>query len=504
MSGLGQKVTSGAVWVTLSKLFGQIVHFIVGMVLARLLTPDDYGTVALLSIFFAIAGSIASCGFGNALVQKKEAGDIEFNSVFYTSVAMSFVVYAILFLVAPYIADFYHTPVLCSVTRVSAIQFVLSAINSIQGAEISRKMLFDKQFKISMITCIVSAVFGILFAFMGFGVWALVWASLLTSISGIMASWTIVAWRPKLMYSFSAVKGLFSYGWKLSLSGMIHTTYTNLYGFLVGRIYTPADLAYVNKGQSMPNLLMSTIDGTILGVSFPALAKLQDDGSRFREAVRRMVKCSTFLVFPLMAGLSLCARPLILLLYGHQWEPAIPYVQIACFGFALFPFSSINTAAISAAGRSDVFLLLEILKKGVGITLMLCTIRHGVFVFMCVMSVVQPFFGMVVNATAVGRLFGYNLRMQLVDTLPYVCLCIFMYGVVLAMQALVRSTFIHVPESYLGMFVVLLVSFVFGVIFYVGLAILFKLQAFREYVKAVQPYLNGRLPKVSVFLGKLV
>jgi len=502
-SGLGKKVTSGAVWVTFSKLFGQAVSFVVGMVLARLLTPDDYGTVALLSIFFAIAGSLASCGFGNALVQKKEAGDIEFNSVFYTSVAMSLVVYAILFFAAPYIADFYHTPVLCSVTRVSAIQLVLSAINSIQGAELARKMLFDKQFKISMITCIVSAVFGIVFALMGWGVWALVWASLLTSISGIMASWTIVAWRPKFMYSFSAVKGLFSYGWKLSLSGMIHTTYANLYGFLVGRVYTPADLAFVNKGRAMPNLLMSTIDGTILGVSFPALAKMQDDKVRLREAMRRMIKCSTFLVFPLLTGLCLCARPLIVLLYGQKWEPAIPYVMVACFSFALVPFNSINTSAISAIGRSDVYLLLEIIKKGMGLALMFLSIKHGVLTFMMTMAFVMSPVAVMVNTFANGRLLKYNLGMQLMDIAPSALLSGIMAVVVLGVRYAIGPVLRIVGEPHLAMAFDLVASAFVGVICYLGLASVFKLQAFKEYVKASLPYLNGKLPKVAGFLERL-
>ena len=504
MAGLGQKVTSGAVWVTFSKLFTQAVQFVVGMVLARLLTPDDYGTVALLSIFFAIAGSIASCGFGNALVQKKEAGDIEFNSVFYTSVAMSLVVYAVLFFAAPYIADFYHTPVLCSVTRVSAIQFVLSAINSIQGAEISRKMLFDKQFKISVITCIVSAVFGIAFACMGFGVWALVWASLLTSVSGIMASWTIVAWRPKFMYSFSAVKGLFSYGWKLSLSGLIHTTYTNLYGFLVGRVYTPADLAFVNKGRAMPNLLMSTIDGTILGVSFPALARMQDDKERLREAMRRMIKCSTFLVFPLLTGLCVCARPLILLLYGQQWEPAVPYVMVACFSFALLPFNSINTSAISAMGRSDIYLLLETVKKGTGLVLMLLSIRYGVLVFMMTMAFVASPFAVFVNTFANGRLLKYNLGMQLVDIASSALLSGIMAMVVIGVRFAIDPVLKIIGEPHLAMVFDLVVSAIVGVACYFGLAIAFKLQAFKEYVNASLPYLDRKLPSVAKFMAKFV
>lgn len=497
MANLGQKVAKGATWVTLGTLVGQSVHFVVGMVLARLLTPADYGTVALLSIFFAVAGSLASCGFGNALVQKKDAGDLEFNSVFYSSLAMSLIVYAILFFAAPYIARFYRTPVLCAVTRVSAIQFMLSAVNSIQSAEISRKLWFDKGFKIRLVTCLVSAVFGVWFAYLGWGVWALVWASLLTSVSGIVASWTIVAWRPKLMFSFTAVKGLFSYGWKLSLSGLIHNIYMNLYGFLVGRIYTPADLAYVNKGRHMPQLLMSTIDGTILRVSFPALARLQDDTVRFRDAMRRMLRCSTFLVFPLLAGLCLCARPIILLLYGSQWEPSIPYVMVACFSFSLLPFNSINTCAISARGRSDVFLLLEIIKKGTGLVLMLLSIRHGVMAFMMTMAFVASPFAVFVNTFANGRLMKYNLLMQLQDIAPAALLCAAMSAAVLGVQFAARPLLALLPGVHAAMALEIVISAIVGVVCYFGLARAFNLAALRDYMTMAQPILSKKAPQLA-------
>ena len=323
-------------------------------------------------------------------------------------------------------------------------------------------------------------------------------------VAGIVASWTIVAWRPRLMFSLRAVKGLFSYGWKLSLSGLINTTYTNLYGFLVGRVYTPADLAFVNKGRSMPELMMSTIDGTILGVSFPALARMQDDSDRFRNAMRRMIKCSTFLVFPLLTGLCICARPAILLLYGQQWEPAVPYVMVACFSFALLPFNSINTSAISAMGRSDVFLTLEVIKKGVGLVLMVLSIRHGVLVFMMTMAFAMSPFAVFVNTFANGKLLNYNLIMQLADIIPAAILSAIMAGVVLCIRALVSPLLAMIPEVHLSMLLDVFLSFIVGFVCYFGLAAGFKLSAFREYINAVLPILRMRVPRVSCLLERLV
>lgn len=500
MSGLAQKAAGGAVWMTLETFATQIVRFVVGMVLARLLTPQDYGTVALLSIFFTIASAVASCGFSNALVQKKDAGDLEFNSVFYSVLTMSCIVYAILFFAAPWIADFYKTPELTSVCRVSALCFIFGGINSVQGAELARKMLFRKRFHISLITCGVSSVCGVSFAFLGWGVWALVISSMMSSIASVIACWTIIAWRPKWMFSFKAVKGLFSYGWKLSVVSFIHSTYVNLYGLLIGRIYTPADLAFVNKGRSMPQLLMSTVDGTINGVSFPALAQLQDDKPRFRDAMRRMIQCSTFLVFPLMVGLAICARPLILFLYGSQWEPAVPYVQISCFSLAILPFNTMNTTAISALGRSGIYLLIDCIKKLVGLVMMLLSVRYGVFVFVAVMAFTMGPFCVFVNTFTNGRLLQYDLRMQLRDVSPSVLLSAVMALVVLAVQYAISPLLALLPMAWMSHVILLVVSFIVGVTVYFALASHFRIGPFLEYVNVALPVLRTRLP----FAAKLL
>ena len=494
---LRNKVAKGAVWATMEKFAVQAMQFVVGMVLARLLTPSDYGTVALLSIFFAIAGSLANCGFGNALVQRKNIGEMEFNSVFYMSIAASLVIYVVMFFAAPFIADFYKVPVLCPLARVSAISFILHAVNSIQGAELSRKMLFNKRFKINLIVSIVSAISGITLAYLGLGVWALVFSSLLSTFANVVAYWTIIAWRPKLMFSFSAVKGLFSYGWKLSLASMIHSFYLQLYGFLIGRVYTPADLAFVNKSRAMPNLLMSTVNGTINSVSFPALAQLQDNKTKFRDGIRRMIQCTTFLVFPLMTILAVTARPLILLLYGKQWEPAIIYVPIGCFSMAVAPINSINGMAILALGKSGTALILDIVKKSSGIILMLLSIRYGILVFVITMAFVQDPFGVIANTFVNGRLLNYSLRMQIRDIAPSIGLCAIsaagMWGIGLVLE-LVELMF---PSQVLAYGVMLVSQGCVGFVLYFGLAYAFHLRPLAEYCNLLLPVLQKRVPKLA-------
>lgn len=503
MEKLSDKVAKGAVWASMEKIVIQAVKFVVGIVLARLLSPNDYGTVALLSIFFVIAGAFANCGFGNALVQRKEVSELQFNSVFWLSFFVSCVIYVVFFISSPWIASFYNVPNLKTIVRVSALSFIFSAINSVQAAELSRKMLFDRHFRISLITCTISAICGIVFAYMGWGVWALVLSSTMSDIAGVLACWTIIAWRPKMMFSFSSLKSLFSYGWKMSLAGMINTIYGNLSGFIIGKFYTPADLAFVNKGKAMPHLLMTSIDGTINSVSFPALVQLQNDKTRLRLGMRRMIMCSTYLVFPLLTGFCLCAKPLILLLYGEKWAGAIPYVMIACFAFALGPFNTINTMAISAMGRSDVFLILDCIKKSVGIVVIIISLRYGVLTFMLAWAFFQGPFAVLVNTFTNGRLLGYSLKMQLGDIFSAIIFTVIMSVAVLSTRLVVGPLLASIPIPTVSLVTDLLLSALIGISVYLGLSILFKPEPFREYLKTVRPFLVKRVPGLAQFIEKL-
>lgn len=504
MSGLKQKVADGAVWVTLENFVRQVVGFVVGLVLARLLTPTDYGTVALLSFFFAIAGTLAGCGFGNALVQNKNAGDLEFNSVFYISIVVSLCIYAGFFVSAPWIAAYYGVPVLCPVTRVSALSFVFSAINGVQGAELSRNMLFKKRFKISLITCSTSAFCGIMFAYMGWGAWALVISTLITSIASVMSYWLIIAWRPKLMFSWKVLKGLFNYGWKLSASGLLHSVYQNLSGFMIGKMYTPADLAFVNKGHSMPALLYGSVDGTINNVSFPALAKLQDDKQKVVDAMRRMIRCSTFALLPLLGLLAVCAKPLILLLYGEQWVPAIKYVPIVCFSYILSPFCSINCNAISALGRSDIFLRMEIIKKTVAILLIVTSLQYGVMAFVVANFVVYTAFAVFVNVYYSGKLLGYKMSQQFMDVAPSFLLGGFMCTIVYVTGLGLESLLAAMQKEWLARLIQLAAEGLLGLTIYIVSSYMLRFEALKEYISLLRPRLEVKYPRIAAWMNKLI
>lgn len=477
MASLKNKVMHGMLWATLERFASQLISFIVTMVLARLLTPSDYGTVALLTVFLLFAGILIDSGFGQALVQKKNASPIDFSTAFYFSLAISIIIYFILYLIASKIANFYDTPELESLLKVMALTLVFNAISSVQVAELNRGLLFNLSFKISMISAAASGLVGISLAFMNFGSWALVWSSVAGSFVGMVARWFVITWRPKLSFSFDALKSMWTYSWKLLVSALFDSAYSNLYALLIGKIYSKPDLAYVNKGNHVPRLAMDSINGTLGRVAFPALSILQNQPDKLLSAMRRMISVSTGLVMPAMIGLAVCAKPVVLLLFGEQWIQAVPYLQLSCFTFALWPFHTINLQAIAAVGRSDVYLKLEVIKKIFGLIMLLIFVRKGVLVFMAVSAFVCGPFSLLVNAWPNRRLLGYTIAMQLKDSLPNMLIGLVMGGgcwlIGLAFDG----------GSCISLIMQLVAQMMLGVVLYVSLALCFKTQTIKEVAK---------------------
>ena len=505
---LKAKVAKGAVWTLMEKLSTQVVSFVVGMVLARLLSPNDYGTVALMAIFFAVANVLVDGGFGGALIQKKDADDLDFNSVFYLNIMLSGLAYVVMFFAAPWIANFYDTPELTAIVRVSAICFLFNAVNAIQGAELTKKMLFHLSFRISLITCFTSAVCGIALALLGYGVWALVWSSLITGLVGVIARWFIIAWRPRLMFSAPRLKPLFAYGWKMALSGLLDSIFVNLNSLLIGKFYLKSDVAFVNKGRSLPQLAMDQVDSTLGRVSFPALVLLQDDNVKLREAMRRMMRCSTFLVFPLMVAVAVCSWSWIRLLYGEKWTPAVPYMMLACFTFALWPFHTINLKGIMALGRSDVFLKLEIIKKTLSLIVIVSAFRLGVFTWMAISAFALGPLSVMVNSWPNRKLLDYTIGMQLRDVMPTSLVCAAQAAAMLGIGFIadLSAPYLGVAASGAGYLVFLAVKLalqgLFGMAAFISLAYAFRLNPMAEYARMAATAIKFRLPRLAALLEK--
>ena len=504
---LKQKVVSGSLWALLEKFGRLFVGFGVTLVLARLLTPADYGIVALLTIFIAISGSLVDAGFGDALVQKKDATELDFNSVFYLALGLSLVFYFVLFLLAPVIARFYEQPILVPILRILAFTLVFNSINSVQNAELVRNLQYNKSFKISLFSLATTSILGVTLAFLGYGPWAIVWSQFGGGVVGVVSRWFIIAWRPRWMFSWQSVRGLFRFGWKVTCVSLIDKAYTNLYGLLIGKLYTPADLALVNKGKNLPSLFMDAVNGTINAVAFPAMAQLQDQMDKVRLGMRKMVLCSTFLVFPLMVGLAICAPNVVYLLFGEKWLPCTPYVQLACFSFALYPLQTINLFTVLALGHSDMFLKLEIIKKAVGILLIVISIRHSVMVFMLVSTFVLNPFSLFVNTWPVKRIIGYPLLRQLRDVMPAVFGSLLMGFVVWGIGLLTPYIQSLVPSSFVATSIILMAQVFTGAFTYGIYSYVCKLDAMGEYWRILGPRLSKLFPCIVMklnarFLGK--
>lgn len=436
MNNIKSQVITSLLWKLMERGGTQGIQFIVQIVLARLLLPEEYGTIALLTIFMAIANVFVQSGLNTALVQKKNVDEIDFSSVFFMSLCIAGILYVTLFFAAPFIAGFYVEPKLISVLRVLSFTLFFGAFNSIQNAVISRNMQFKKLFYSSLGATVVSGTIGILMAYTGFGIWALVIQQLTNQLLITIILWFTVKWRPKLLFSFNRVKILFSYGWKLLISVLIDTLYMNLSSLLIGIIYSPAMLGFYNRGQQFPALLVTNINGSIQSVMLPALSSQQDNRQRVKSMVRRSIVTSSFIMFPMMIGLAVIAKPLVLILLTDKWLPAVPFLQIFCLSYALWPIHTANLQAINALGRSDIFLKLEIIKKLLGLTILGVSVFYGVYSIalgMFITGVISTF----INAYPNKKLLNYSYKEQWKDVMPSLILSLTM-GVIIYSIQLIR------------------------------------------------------------------
>ena len=404
-------------WRFAERCGAQAVSFLVSIILARLLAPEAYGTIALAMVFINILQVFVDSGMGTALIQKKDADDLDFSSVFYFNIAACLVLYAGLFLAAPSIAQFYGDPALTALVRALSLTVVVSGVRNIQQSYVSRHLLFKRFFFSTIGSTLASAVVGIAMAYAGFGVWALVGQSLSNVVTGTIILWATVPWRPRRMFSWQRLKSLLSFGWKLLVSSLLDTGYNNLRSLIIGKLYSSADLAYYNQGDKLPNLVITNINTSIDSVLLPTMANEQDDHARVRSMTRRAIKTSTYVMAPLMMGLAACAEPLIRLILTEKWLPCVPYLRIFCITYMFYPIHTANLNAIKALGRSDLFLKLEIAKKIVGLTILLCTMRHGVMA-MAYSLLLSSVLGQIINSWPNRKLLRYHYLNQLADILP--------------------------------------------------------------------------------------
>ena len=479
-STLKQKVMSGLAWRSMERFGTQAVQFVLTVVLARLLEPKDFGVIALLTVFLALANVLVNSGFGTAIIQKKVVDERDLNSVFYLSLGISLLLYGMLWYCAPLIARFYSEPVLVPVLRWMALGLIFSAINGVQNAILTREMRFKASFWINLLPIAVYGVVGIWMAYAGYGLWSLVFGNLISRIAGVAGCWFLIDWRPRLVFCWATVRQLFQYSWKVLAATLNDTLFTNLYNLIIGKLYNPVMLGYYNRGQSIPMTVMSGVSSTISGVIFPALSHCQDDKLQMRAMTRRMILTSSFFVFPAMFGLAAVAKPLVLLLLTEKWLPCVPFLQLACVTYAFWPLHEANLQVILASGRSDMYLKLEFIKKPLILITILITYRFGVLAMVIGQAVLSPLC-IFINAWPNRHLISYPALAQLRDIFPIFVLACAMGGLVWASSFLEWNTYL-----------LLTFQIFVGAGFYLGLSRMFRLEA-GQYVwnNVIQVFCGG-------------
>lgn len=477
------KVLSGLIWKFAERISAQVVTFVVSIVLGRLLSPDDYGLIAVVTIFITFANCIVTNGFGSSLIQKKDSDNLDFSTVLYFQFAFSLVLYGILFIAAPLIAKFFGEgyDLLVPVLRVLGIRIPLTAINNVQQAYVGKKMIFRKFFLSTIGGTVISAVVGIWMAYEGYGVWALVGQYLTnTFISTVILAFTI-KWKPELNFSWARLKILFSYGWKLLVGGIINETYVELRKIAIGKLYTSADLAYFDRGMQIPNIIVTNINSSISNVLFPAISNAQNNMADVKAIMRRSIRTSSYIMCPLMFGLAVVAEPLISFLLTDKWLPCVPYLQIYCISYCFEPIQTANLQAIKAVGRSDIFLKLEIIKKVAYAVILVAVMFHSVDAI-AYSLLLNTLIAVFVNTTPNKKLLGYSFKELIADMAPGIILSAVMSGVVYLEGMLL-------PFSALPRMIIQAAT---GGIIYLVLSVVFKVESFSYLLNTVKEMLPGK------------
>ena len=465
-NNMSSKATSGLLWTFLERFGAQCVTLIVSIILARLLDPVVFGTVAIVTVFMEILNVFIDSGLGNALIQKKDADDIDFSSVFYFNIFMCIALYLVLFFLAPLMSRFYGMDELTDIIRVMGLSLIVSGVRNIQRAFVSRKLQFKRFFFATIGGTLGAAALGIWMAYRGFGVWALVAQGLFNNVVGTVILWLTVKWRPKRVFSFTRFRGLFSFGWKLLVSDLINTVYNNLRQLIIGKMYTTQSLAMYNRGYMIPNVFVININSAIDSVLFPVMSSAQDDVNVVRAMTRRSIRISSYIMWPVMMGIAACSTPLVSILLTDKWLPCVPFLIIFCISYAFLPLQTANLNAIKALGRSEIYLKLEIIKKIVGFAILAATMWFGPLV-MAASNLLFAVINYLINAFPNRKLLNYSYGQQIMDAAPPMLLSAFMFGIVYCVRFLELSNWLT-----------LIIQIPLGVLIYVGGTKLFKLDSF--------------------------
>ncbi len=476
-----EKTFFNLIWRFAERFLAQSVTLLVTVILARILVPDDYAAVALISVFVNICNIFVTKSFGNALIQKKDADDVDFSTVFYINLAMTLVMYIAIFIAAPWIASFYEMPILSPLLRVMALRIPCAAINSVQNAYVSRQLKFKKYFFATITGAVVSAVVGIVMALRGFGAWSLVFQYLTSTVVDTVFLWFTVKWRPKLKFSFQRARFLFSYGGKLLASSLLEDLSIEIKSAVIGKVYTSSDLAYYTKGKQFPQIINTNINESISGVLFPVLAKTQDNVQALKSYTSRIIRISSFIIFPLQFGMFAVAPQFVSAILTDKWIGCVPYLRIMCLTFLLTPIFTANQQVMKAMGKSGSVLFISFFRSILGIAAVFVVLPLGVDAIAWSTTVITTV-ATILSAVIVGKLINYGALLQIKDLLANIALSVCMAIVVMFAGRLPISNSL----------ILLIVQVLIGGIFYVAVAWITKMESFKYLISFVMERLKGK------------
>lgn len=491
---LKAKTINALSWSFLDSAGARGVQFIIGIILARLLIPEQYGLIAMLSIFIAIAQSFIDSGFGSALIQKQDASHLDECSIFFFNIMLGFLAAGMLCLAAPWIASFYRTPVLVPLTRALSLNLIVNSFGIVQSALLSKRIKFKSLMRINLSALVVSGCIGVAAAYRGYGVWSLVAQSVSSTLVRTLLLWLSLSWRPSLLFSFNSLRTMFAFGSKLLFSGLLDQAYNNLLPVVIGKIYSAAELGLYTRAYSFQQLPVATVCDSIGRVTYPVFSTVQEDKPRLKHGVQKALTTLVMLNFPLMLGLAIVAKPLVLLLLTEKWLPCVPYLQLLCGLGLLYPLHVINLNVLMAQGRSDLFFRLEVLKKVLGVTLLALTYRWGISI-MIVGQIAGSIICYFLNSYYTGKFLGYSIIEQLRDLSHCLALSTLMAGVVYMMN------FVTISHQVL----LAILQIASGAILYITLCWVTRLPSFVESLEMIKPRFKQFVAfsdRVQEFLSK--
>lgn len=453
MKGLKEKAINGVSWSVIDNLANAGITFLIGIILARILSPEEFGLIGMITIFIAVSNSIVDSGFSSALIRKAKPKRIDYNTVFYFNLCLGIGLYIILFYCAPVISRFFKEPSLISITRVMGTILIINAFGIVQRSLLVKEVDFKTQTKISLIASIISGILGISMALKGFGVWSLVGQQISRQLLNSIFLWVFNTWRPTLEFSKESFHELFGFGSKLLISGLMDTIYNNIYYLIIGKFYSAVQLGQYTRAEQFNSIFSSNLTNVVQRVSYPVLCSIQDDDERLKLTYRRVIKATMLVAFACMLGLAAIAKPLILITIGVKWLPAVPYLQIICFAGMLQPLHAINLNMLMVKGRSDLFLRLEIIKKSIAVIPIFLGIFYGIE-FMLWGSVFLSFAAFVLNSHYSARLINYSTWAQIKDIFPSFLVSIFVAAAMWCLLFLNYSIWITLPlQCVLGLII---------------------------------------------------